>query len=167
MGGSGLAGDVIVDTANHGGDDQAVYVYAREDLDWWEPVIGRSLPAGGFGENVTSRGLDVTDARVGERWRVGREAVLEVTSPRIPCGTFAVWLGDHGWVTTFRAEARPGAYCRVLEPGSIAAGDTIEVLHRPDHDVSIGLMFRALTTEPDLMPRLAAAGEDLLEELRA
>lgn len=167
VGGSGLAGDAIVDIANHGGDDQAVYVYAREDLDWWEPVVGRPLRAGGFGENVTSVGVDVTDARVGERWRIGDDVVLEVTVPRIPCGTFAVWLDDNGWIKTFRAQARPGAYCRVLTAGSIQAGDAIEVLHRPTHDVSIGLMFRALTIQPELMARLAAAGDDLVLELRA
>ncbi len=165
IGGSGLEGDAIVDTANHGGNDQAVYAYAREDLDWWEPIVGHPLSSGSFGENLTTDSLDVTGALVGERWRLGDELVLEVTSPRIPCGTFAVWLDDHGWVTTFRREARPGAYLRVVSPGPVAAGDSIEVVHRPDHDVTMELMFRALTTEPALMPRLAAAGDAIHEEL--
>lgn len=166
VGGSGLAGDAIVDTANHGGTDQAVYAYTREDLDWWEPQVGRPLPSGCFGENLTTEGLDVNGALVGERWQVGDELVLEVTSPRVPCGTFAVWLDDHGWVKTFRRAARPGAYLRVLVPGSVAAGDAIQVVHRPTHDVTVALMFRALTTEPELMPRLAAAGDAIHEGLR-
>jgi MOSC domain-containing protein YiiM len=166
VGGSGLAGDAIVDTKNHGGSDQAVYAYAREDLDWWAPVVGRPLAPGVFGENLTTTGLDVNGALVGERWRVGTDVVLTVTSPRIPCGVFATWLDDHGWVKRFRAEARPGAYLRVVEPGSVAAGDPIEIVHRPDHDVTVELMFRALTIQPELMPRLVAAGDDLVEELR-
>ncbi|MBK5289794.1 MAG: MOSC domain-containing protein [Acidimicrobiia bacterium] len=166
VGGSGLVGDAIVDTANHGGNDQAVYAYAREDLDWWEPMVGRPLTSGSFGENLTTELLDVTGALVGERWQIGDGPRLEVTSPRIPCGTFAVWLNDHGWVKTFRREARPGAYLRVISPGAVVAGDSIEIVHRPDHDVTMGLMFRALTTEPELMPRLAAAGDAIHEELR-
>lgn len=166
VGGSGLAGDAIVDMANHGGTDQAVYAYAREDLDWWEPLVGRPLPSGCFGENLTTEHLDVNGALVGERWQVGDELLLEVTSPRVPCGTFAVWLDDHGWVKTFRRAARPGAYLRVLVPGSVAAGDSVHVVRRPAHDVTVALMFRALTTEPELMPRLAAAGDAIHEELR-
>ncbi len=166
VGGSGLAGDVICDRENHGGDDQAVYAYAREDLDWWETTLGRSLTSGRFGENLTTIGVDLTGARVGERWRVGEDLVLAVTSPRIPCRTFAVWLDEGGWAATFNAAARPGAYLRVVTPGTVGTGDTIEVTRRPDHDVTIGLMFRALTTEGHLRPLLAAAGDDLHPELR-
>ena len=129
-----------------------------------EARLGRTLACGSFGENLTTRSIDVTGALIGERWKVGADLVLEVTSPRIPCGTFAVWLDDHSWVKTFRREARPGAYFRVITPGSIEAGDAIEVVHRPEHDVSVGLMFRALTTQPELRPRLAAAGDAIHEE---
>ena len=108
----------------------------------------------------------MTGARVGEQWRVGKDLVLAVTSPRIPCRTFAVWLDEGGWTAAFRAAARPGAYLRVLAPGTVGTGDAIEVIHRPDHDVTIGLMFRALTTERHLRPLLAAAGDDLHPELR-
>jgi MOSC domain-containing protein YiiM len=166
VGGSGLAGDTVCDRDHHGGDDQAVYAYAREDLEWWETALGRSLSPGRFGENLTTSGLDVTGARVGEHWRVGDDLVLAVTSPRIPCRTFAVWLAEEGWAATFNAAGRPGAYLRVLAPGTVGRGDAIEVIRRPDHDVTIGLMFRALTTERHLRPRLAAAGDDLHTELR-
>lgn len=155
--GSGLAGDPIVDTDHHGGDDQAVYAYAREDLDAWQPELG-PLRAGMFGENLTTRGLDVTGARIGERWRIGA-LLLQVTGPRIPCRTFAAWLGRRDWVKTFTRRAIPGAYLRVVEPGEIRAGDEIAVEHRPDHDVTVGLTFRALTLEPELLPRLLVAPE--------
>src|SRR6476659_7767099 len=91
--GSGLIGDVIGDHHVHGGDDQAVYAYAREDLDAWQAALGRELTNGMFGENLTTSGVDVTGARIGERWRVGSDGlVLEVSAPRIPCRTFAAWL---------------------------------------------------------------------------
>lgn len=153
----GLAGDRVYDVANHGGADQAVYAYAREGLDRWAERLGRPLSDGVFGENLTTRGIDVDAALVGERWRVGPDLLLEVTCPRIPCGTFQGWMGEHGWMKTFIAAAEPGAYLRVLEPGEVRAGDRITVTHRPGHDVTIALAFRALTTEPELLPRLLVA----------
>ncbi len=164
-GASGLAGDQIFDKANHGGDDQAVYAYAREDLDAWQAELGRELTGGVFGENVTTAGVDVTGARIGERWRIGEQVELEVAVPRIPCGTFAHWIAEQRWVKRFTIAATPGAYLRVCSPGEIQAGDPIVITHRPDHDVTIGLTFRALTREPELLPRLLAAPE-LPDEVR-
>jgi MOSC domain-containing protein YiiM len=164
--GGGLVGDRIFDTAHHGGDDQAVYAYAREDLDRWQVALDRPLHNGVFGENLTTAGLDVTGARIGERWRVGADVVLEVAVPRIPCRTFAAWLGERGWIRTFTRRAVPGAYLRVITPGRIRAGDPVEVVHRPDHNVTIGLTFRALTLEPDLLARLLAA-DALPEDVKA
>ena len=163
---SGAAGDAIGDPRSHGGTDQAVYAYGREDLDVWQAELGRSLTNGVFGENLTTAGLDVNGALVGERWQVGGTCVLEVTSPRIPCRTFAGWLEDQLWVKRFTNRGAPGAYLRVISPGSVSAGDAITVLHRPAHDVTITMMFRALTTDKALQPRLAAAGDALPEFLR-
>jgi MOSC domain-containing protein YiiM len=95
---NGLAGDIVCTTEHHGGTDQAVYAYAREDLDWWERELGYELPAGQFGENLTTRGLDLTGTLVGERWRIGGTVVLQATSPRIPCATFAHRMGEPKWV---------------------------------------------------------------------
>ncbi|MFE7317061.1 MOSC domain-containing protein [Streptomyces sp. NPDC057555] len=167
VGGSGLAGDAVVDTRHHGGDDQAVYAYAREDLDDWQRRLDRELTNGSFGENLTTAGVDVTGARIGERWRVGPEVLLEVTSPRIPCRTFQGWLDESGWIKRFTRAAVPGAYFRVLEAGEIRAGDTVRIEHRPDHDITVALMFRALTTERALLPRLLEAGDALHQEARA
>ena len=163
---SGLAGDTICDTPNHGGRSQAVYAFSREDLDWWEAHLDRALPDGTFGENLTTVGLDISGARLGEQWRVGSDLVLSVTGPRIPCSTFAVWMGTRGWLNAFTARARPGAYLRVIAPGEVRAGDAIEVVHRPTHDVDVGLTFRAFTRERVLLPGILAAGEDLDPELR-
>jgi len=164
--GSGLVGDFIGDTANHGGDDQAVYAYGREDLDVWEQHLGRRLPNGFFGENLTTRGIDVNDTRLGERWRIGDQLVLEVTSPRIPCSTFRGWVGEKGWLRIFTEAARPGVYFRVITPGTVGAGDPITVVRRPDHAVNVSLVYRATTTQRELLPELLAAGDDLPEELR-
>jgi MOSC domain-containing protein YiiM len=153
----GLAGDRVYDVAHHGGTDQAVYAYAREDLDHWEAELGRVLPNGVFGENLTTGGLDLNGALIGERWRIGPDVVLEVSCPRIPCGTFEGWLRTEGWIKRFTQAAAPGAYLRVVEPGDIRAGDRVEILSRPDHDVTVQLTFRALTLEPDLLPRLLVA----------
>jgi MOSC domain-containing protein YiiM len=165
-GGSGVAGDAVCELRHHGGHEQAVYAYAREDLDAWEADLGRPLTGGVFGENLTTRGLDVTGALVGERWQVGDRCVLQVTSPRIPCRAFAGWLEDQGWVRRFTQRGAPGAYLSVVTPGAVRADDPIAVVHRPAHDVTIGLMFRALTTQKALLPRLLAAGDDLRPETR-
>jgi MOSC domain-containing protein YiiM len=164
-GAGGLAGDVICDVEHHGGEDQAVYSYAREDLDWWEAELGEPLRSGMFGENVTTAGLVVTDARIGETWRIGEQVVLRVTSPRIPCATFAVWMHRKGWLNAFTRRARPGAYLRVLVGGDIQVTDPVVVEFRPDHDVTVGMTFRALTLEPELLRGLLEASEYLDEEI--
>lgn len=164
--GSGLVGDYIGDVRNHGGDEQAVYAYAREDLDGWEERLGRSLPNGFFGENLTTCDLDVNGALLGERWRVGSEVELVVTVPRIPCSTFRGWVGERGWLKTFTALAQPGAYLSVSQAGTIRSGDPIEVMSRPSHDVTVSLAYRAITTEPELLPRLLAARDHLVADLR-
>ncbi|KUN08631.1 sulfurase [Streptomyces yokosukanensis] len=166
-GASGLVGDTVCDLRHHGGDDQAVYAYAREDLDDWERETGRSLTNGCFGENLTTDGLDLSGALIGERWRIGDEVVLEVTSGRIPCRTFQGHLGERGWVKRFTQKGATGAYLRVIEPGQVRAGDPIEVVHRPGHGVTVAMQFRAVTAERELLPSLLAAGEALDAETLA
>ena len=165
--GSGLVGDTIGNPKYHGGDDQAVYAYAREDLDVWETKLRRTLAHGNFGENLTTVGVDVTGALIGERWRVGTDGLLlEVSAPRTPCRTFVAFLNLNHWIKTFTQAGKPGAYLRVIEPGTVRAGDEITVVYRPDHDVTIGLVFRARMSEPELLPQLLLA-DALSAELTA
>ena len=165
--GSGLVGDTIGNQKLHGGDDQAVYAYGREDLDAWEIQLQRELTNGMFGENLTTSDIDVTGARIGERWRVGTDGVvLEVSAPRTPCRTFAAFLHLSQWIKTFTQAGKPGAYLRVISPGTVRAGDAITIDYRPDHDVTIGLVFRARMSEPELLPRLLEA-DALSAELKA
>jgi MOSC domain-containing protein YiiM len=137
----GLTGDTICDTANHGGPDQAVYAYAEEDAAWFAGELGREVPPGLFGENLTTRGVDVTGAVIGERWLVGEQLLLEVTAPRTPCGTFERRMGLPGWQDRFREHGAPGCYFRVLRAGAVRQGDAIEVAERPDHGITIGGWF--------------------------
>ncbi len=163
--GGGLVGDAICDRDNHGGDTQAVYAYAREDLDQWESVLGRALPSGVFGENLTTAGVDVNGALIGERWRIGNDLELAVTVPRIPCGTFRGWIAERGWLRTFTEAALPGTYLSVVRPGQVRAGDPLTVVHRPAHGVTVARVFRAITLEPELLPSILVADE-LDEEIR-
>jgi MOSC domain-containing protein YiiM len=154
----GLAGDRAHDVKHHGGADQALYAYAREDLDTWQNQLGRRLHNGSsFGENLTTATVDVNAALIGERWRIGPDVLLEVSCPRIPCATFQGWLDEPNWLRRFIEARRSGAYLRVINEGIIRAGDPIEVVFRPEHDVTVALTFRAFTTEPELLPRLAVA----------
>ena len=150
----GVGDDQIADLKHHGGPDQAVYAYSREDLEAWQLILGRELRAGLFGENLTTQGIDLNAARAGERWRVGG-ALLELSGVRIPCSVFQGFVDEPRWVKRFTLEARPGAYFRVLEPGPVQAGDRIEVVEHRTHDVTVDLLFRALTTEHHLVPRLS------------
>lgn len=152
----GIDGDSQTDTANHGGPEQAVYAYAMEDLDDWAGLLDRELRPGQFGENLSTRGVDVTGALIGETWRIGT-ALLQVTRPRFPCAVFQNWLEEPHWVKRFTDDGRPGAYLRVLEEGELGAGDDIVVEVRPDHDVTVGLVFRARTTDRTLIPRMLDA----------
>jgi len=164
-GASGLEGDAIGDRENHGGDDQAVYAFAREDLDRWERVLGRVLPDGAFGENLTVSGVDPNEALIGEQWLIGPGTVLQVTSPRLPCKTFAARMGVQGWARRFTDDGRPGAYLRVLQPGTVRAGDVLTVWRRPDHHVSVRQALFALTIKPELLAGLLRAGDDLPGEM--
>jgi MOSC domain-containing protein YiiM len=156
----GLDGDVQVNRKYHGGEGQAVYAYAQEDADWWAAELDRELPPGRFGENLRTTGLDLTGAVLGERWRVGT-ALFEVTACRIPCANFERFWGVPRLVKRFTARGASGAYLRVLETGDVGAGDAVEVVSRPDHGVTVGLLFRATTTQPRRLPEIAPALEHL------
>jgi MOSC domain-containing protein YiiM len=137
----GVHGDVQADRKWHGGEDQAVYAYAEEDADWFAADLGREIPPGTFGENLRTRGVDVSGAVIGERWRIGEKVVLEVTSPRTPCGVFERRMGMQGWQRRFDEHGAPGAYFRVIRAGDVQAGDAVEVVDRPEHGVTIGGWF--------------------------
>ncbi len=153
--GVNLEGDDQADRAVHGGPDKAVYVYAIEDIRWWEQRLGRSLEFGEFGENLTTEGVDVNGARVGERWKVGT-TLLEVSEPRVPCWRLAVRMDDKYFPRRFTEALRPGAYLRILAEGDVATGDEVVVTERPDHDVTVRDVFRIFSRDRDQAERLLA-----------
>ena len=138
----GLAGDTISDTKNHGGPDQAVYVFGAPDYGWWSEELGSELAAGTFGENLTVSDLESAAACVGDRLSVG-SVVLEVTAPRIPCLTLAVRMGDPAFLKRFRRAERPGVYCRVVRGGEIRAGDSVVYTPYAGERVPVLEVFRA------------------------
>jgi len=140
--GVNIDGDDQADRRVHGGPTKSIYVYAAEDYEWWATVLGVSLDPGTFGENLTVSGLDPAQRLIGERWRVG-SAILRVTEPRIPCFKLGMRMGDAGFVDRFAAAARPGTYLAIDEAGELGAGDAIELIDRPSHDVTIGTVERA------------------------
>ena len=137
----GLEGDVIMDKKHHGGPDQAVYVYGQADYDWWREQLGRDLPPGIFGENLTISELESARFNIGDVLIVG-EVKLQVTAPRIPCSDFAARMEDLQWVKKFRAAERPGLYCRVLQQGFVQAGDPVSVEKYAGETLSLVQMYR-------------------------
>jgi MOSC domain-containing protein YiiM len=160
-----LGADRQGDNSVHGGEHKAVYAYSHEDYAWWESELGRELEPGTFGENLTTEGIDASGALVGERWRIGT-ALLEASEPRIPCSKLAHRMEDPAFVKRFARALRPGAYMRILEEGTVEAGDAIELVERPGHDVSMRLVCRAYFGERELIPRVLGA-ERLSQEWRA
>ncbi|WP_275775753.1 MOSC domain-containing protein [Paenarthrobacter sp. Y-19] len=154
----GIHGDVQASRLHHGGEDQAIYAYSQEDADYWSGELQRDLPAGIFGENLRVSGIETTGAVIGERWKVGLDVELEVTSPRTPCATFQRVLGEPKWVKRFSEAGRVGTYLRVVKTGSISAGDHIHRTFIPKHGITVGQWFSDPT--PELVQTLLDAEAD-------
>jgi MOSC domain-containing protein YiiM len=154
--GVNLAGDDQADRSVHGGPDKAVYAYASEDTAWWSAERATELGPGAFGENLTTAGVDVSGAVVGERWAVG-STLLEVCQARLPCFKLGLRMGDPTFVKTFGLAGRPGAYLRIVREGDVGAGDAVEVLDRPDHEVTVAAMAHAFLHDRTRLPDLLAA----------
>jgi MOSC domain-containing protein YiiM len=156
--GVNVDGDNQADRSVHGGPDKAVYAYAAEDYAWWSERVGRDLGPGTFGDNLTTGGMDVSGAVVGERWRAGG-VLFEVAQPRIPCFKLGIRMGDQRFVRRFGLAGRPGAYLRVVAEGELGAGDPIELVHQPDHGLTVGDVARAYHADRSLVPRLLEVPE--------
>ena len=156
--GVNLEGDDQADRKAHGGPDKALYAYAIGDSRWWGEQLGRTLEHGEFGENLVVEGIDVTNAVVGERWEVGT-TMLEVSEPRIPCWRLAVRMSDDQFPRRFTEAARPGTYLRIAQEGDLGAGDEVRVISRPEHDLTIGDVFRIFARDRAEASRLLAVSQ--------
>ena len=154
--GSGVRGDVVGDSKHHGGAQKAVYAMAREELDFWESELGKPLPDGAFGDNLTTVGVDWASVIINQQVFVG-SAVLEVSVARQPCRTFGAWLEQKGWMKTFTQRAQPGCYFRVVRPGEISPGDAISFGPAPGHGVTMGEAFRAKMGDKELARKVVGA----------
>ncbi len=159
----GLAGDRQVDSS-HGGPDKAVYAYADEDAAYWADQLGREIAPGTFGENLRTSDLDVSGAAIGECWRIG-DVLLQVRMPRTPCQNLSLRVGIEGFHLRFNATGRVGALLKVVETGTVAAGDKIAVVERPTHGVTVADLARG----PDAaqMRALLESGVPLARNIRA
>jgi MOSC domain-containing protein YiiM len=163
--GEQVDGDEQADRRVHGGPDKAVYAYAIEETRTWEAELGRELGFGAFGENLTTEGLDVSGAEPGDRWAIGT-TVLEVVQPRLPCFKLGVRMGDPRFVRRFAQAGRPGAYLRIVQEGALGAGDTVEVVARAGHGITVRYMAEAILVDHDRLPELLAI-PGLLPQWRA
>ncbi len=154
-----VEGDHVLDHKHHGGEHKAVYAYAHEDADWWAHEISRALTPGSFGENLTTQGIHINAALIGERWRIG-SAVVEVSEPRIPCRVFAGFWERPNLIKEFNAAGRSGTYLRIIEEGEVGAGDAVEVVSRPEHGVTVGAAFSARVGNGTARAVLVAALND-------
>lgn len=143
----GLHADIQASRLHHGGEDQALYAYSQDDADYWTDQLQRDLPPGIFGENLRVAGIETTGAIIGERWKIGLDVEVEVTSPRTPCATFQRRMNEAQWVKRFAEAGKVGTYLRVLRTGTIRAGDHIHKLYVPTHGVTIGKWFSEPTVE--------------------
>ncbi|TCD16458.1 MOSC domain-containing protein [Oricola cellulosilytica] len=137
---TGLDGDTIVDTVNHGGPDQAVLVPGGKDSEWWAEELGPDTPPGTFGENLYVDGLESADIAIGDVLQCG-PVRLQATAPRIPCVTLAVRMKDARFPKRFFAAGRPGFYCRVLCEGEVEAGMDVQISPFDGTRVSVATMF--------------------------
>ncbi len=146
----GIPGDFIGDLKNHGGPDQAIYVYGWADYEWWADYLDQEMQPGMFGENLTIDGLRSAQFNIGDRLQLG-QVLLEVTAPRIPCGTLAGRMNLPAFAKQFRLVERPGLYCRVLREGTLQAGAPVSVEKYVGETVSLLEAMRDYY-EPDLSP---------------
>jgi MOSC domain-containing protein YiiM len=159
IGALGLDGDMISDKENHGGVDQAVYVFGTADYAWWSESLDQPLAPGTFGENLTVSDLESAPMRIGDLLHIGEQVTLQVTSPRIPCVVLAGRMSDPAFVKRFRFGERPGMYCRVIREGVVQAGDPVRIEPYQGETITVLELFRLFYEklgEADLRRVLAA-----------
>ncbi|MBW5448137.1 MOSC domain-containing protein [Cohnella sp. CFH 77786] len=168
----GVSGDEVADQVHHGGPDKAICVYSRVHFPHWEQVLGREMPFGAFGENLTVDRLYEKDVRIGDVFRVG-SAVVQISQPRVPCWKLAMKWGLGELPDLVIRSGATGFYLRVLEPGEVRAGDPLELEESHAAGVTVAEANRIMHTDKhdmagirkllDLKDVLAGAWIDSLE----
>ncbi|KTE26504.1 MULTISPECIES: MOSC domain-containing protein [unclassified Sphingopyxis] len=156
----GIDGDEQADLTVHGGVDKAIHHYPRDHYDWWAGELGDHAllgAPGAFGENISTEGLIESEARIGDRYRMG-SALVEISQGRQPCWKLGHRFGIATVPATVVTTRRSGWYYRVIEEGSVAAGDALALVERPLPEWSVERVFHLL---------VGGAGKREPEELRA
>jgi MOSC domain-containing protein YiiM len=153
-----VEGDQQSDLTVHGGLDKAVYAYASEHYAFWRQELpGVDLPQGVFGENFTTSGLLEETLHIGDRLRIGSAAFV-VTQPRMPCFKLGIRFNRPDMVKRFLQSGRTGFYFAVLKEGEVAAGDSIELLERDEHNIPVAdivNLYRGDATNQDMLRRVS------------
>src|SRR2546430_8437326 len=137
-----LEGDRQADLTVHGGLEKAIYAYPADHYPFWrEQFPEMKLPWGMFGENLTIAGLLEDSVHIGDHFQVG-SAKLMVTQPRLPCSKLGIKFGRDDILRRFLESEMTGFYFAVLEEGEVAAGDTISLLHRDEHQIKVADIVR-------------------------
>lgn len=140
VGATNLEGDGQDDLVHHGGPDRAVLIYSAIHYPHWESQLGRALPPGAFGENLTVDQPTETEICLGDVWETD-DLVLEVSQPRLPCFKLARRLDAPGLNLKVMEAMKGGWYCRVLREGSVTAGDVFRLSSRPNPEWTIARAF--------------------------
>ena len=163
-----LEGDRQADLTVHGGLDKAIYAYPAEHYSFWrEQFPEMDLPWGMFGENLTLTGLLEDAVHIGDHFQVG-SAKLMVTQPRLPCFKLGIKFGRDDILKRFLRSGMTGFYFAVHEEGEVAAGDSISLLHRDEHQIKVADIVRLYREDKynmDLIQRVVAV-DALAEEWR-
>ena len=145
---SRLVGDGQANLEAHGRPFQAVYAYPSEHYPYWQKELDREpFPAGMFGENFTTEGMSESDVHLGDIYRIG-SALVQVTSYRYPCGTLAMRMQLKTFPKLFLDSLRCGWYMRVLEEGTVEAGDLITLKDRDDNAPTVKEMLAIYLKRP-------------------
>src|SRR5579863_3649429 len=132
-----IDGDGQGDTAGHGGEQRAVFVYQMGSYRYWQHELGRNdFVYGQFGENFTVEGLGDDEVCIGDSYQIG-SAIFEVTQPRVTCYRVGIRMNDPRIPALLVSRHRPGFYFRVLEEGEVQAGDNIVKLSSGPEQITV------------------------------
>jgi len=132
----GFDGDGVADLKNHGGQDKAVCVYSLDHYPYWEEILGTKLNPPAFGENLSVSRLKEDDVCLGDTFQLGT-AVVQISQPRQPCKKLTALYGRNDLVKLVVNSGYTGFYLRVLKVGRVEAGNTLVLLKKEYHQISV------------------------------
>lgn len=149
-----VLGDTVVDRKYHGGVYKACYLFSADNYPYWkEKYPHLKWDWGMFGENLTMEGLDESKIRIGSTYKLG-SALVQITQPREPCYKLGIRFGNQGILKQYIDHGFPGTYVRVVEPGKVTVGDSMELVEESKSPLTVQQFFNLLfspTKDRDLV----------------